>query len=164
MLRRGLFVLALVALAGCLGCEKDKGKGEEPAAKEEGAKLDPGQEYMMSSGQKDLAEIAKKKPEELTHFDCIAPLTAVTELGAVKNDKVLKFIAEAKQTCGHDVPLTMLKREAAKIEAKRKNKPDEKFMTECVEFKMAMGELKKHGHESLAEFKQAAELHKAACE
>lgn len=114
--------LSLLAASGCDN-KGDGAKGEGGA--EAGGELDPGQEFLLETAQKDLAEIKANisKSDFDPKFDCVSVKTARKELAAVKGAKVDAFRAEADKMCGLEAWIAYAKLSIVKIEADRAKEP-----------------------------------------
>lgn len=169
MVRKSLLIALGTVVALAFGCE-DKPAGEAGAEKEQagekeaGAKLGPGQEFTLESGQDSLKEVKAKDKAKWETSDCVSVLHSAGELKDVKNPEAQKFVEEALQFCGHDVQLAVAEQGAEKIRAIRKEKPDEKFMSECTEVSTALENLDQYGHGDEKKVKEIKELYKKACE
>lgn len=169
MLRKCPWVFMAIVIAFAPACDK-KGEGEEPVpedksgGEQEGPALDAGQEYTLESGQEDLEKVKAKDKTKLETSDCVTVLHAAGELKGVEHPGARKFVEEALQVCGHDIQLTIAGQGAEKIKKIREKKPDEKFMSECTEVKIALENLDKYGHGDEQEVKEIKALHQKACE
>ena len=133
----------VVALVIAAGCSKDKGGDSASTA---------GHELMAKMITDDLpkirAALTSEDPSSAT-LDC----AQVENLGdARKAGKNLEGLAEYEKLCTLDLPLAVLTKELARIEAARAAKPDEKVLSECynAKYTTALEQLAQYKHEDTA--------------
>ena len=120
------FALCLGVAFAVTACgSKDEGAaggGETTEAKTADAKLDGGQQFLLSSGTKSLAKVKAKLAagEKVSGIDCAVIKSAVGKLEGVKHGAAEVFVKSAKQACGYDAPISNIKMWKTDIAAKAK--------------------------------------------
>jgi hypothetical protein len=151
MRNKALGVVVLVICFG-LGCQK---KESPPAGKDTPAKatpgktgdLDPTVRMAIDWVSKDIQRAKEKVAKgEDAKYACVAALAKTDALRKSTDAEAQRVLKEAEQACGYDIPIELVGRGLAKVEADRKAKPDRPVSYECVDPQVLLKDLRqKHG-------------------
>lgn len=126
-------------------------------------KLTADQEYVLSRLKENLAD-AKTKLDagDDPKFDCVSVLTYAEQLTNITLADVQSQVGDAKQACGHDIPLAFIEKTLTKIESAPATEPPTAFIGECASMEFLLADLMPR-HPNDAAIQSANERFKTKC-